>query len=718
MAEVGKTYRITSPEGKTFDITAPAGATKEEVLAYAQQNMAPKAAQPQAPKPEQTGMEMANAVGQNLAQGVFMGFPDEIGQAIAKPLTYAAKNILPESMGGEDVSYGQVSDFIDKSKASVMSPLTQFNEEHPFIAGGLQAGGGIATGAAGGKLMQSAAPKVSNALATFAKANPYSAAAGLSGSAGAVYGAGASEDGFENRAKNAGITGLVSAALSLPLTYAARNVARPVAEKLGKAYQGSALQKYMGGADDATAAVAETAPADIAALQKPNGEFFSKTAGERTQSSKLQTLEADAVGRRYGEEPAAMMASARSVQNQERQNFLNALNPRATGQDSVNDVLDGVYNRVKGEADKLGKQVKNAYDIARQGNSVKIRADDVNTGLIGEIGRVRQEMAINLSDKTNYSKANAALDALAEKMQGTSLSKVTAVKLGDMEDWRKTLTAYHNDATGTEKAFLGQVKKSYDGFMIKTANEAVDIGDAEAIRAFRSAVGLRAQYGDMFERNAIVEAIKDGASTDDFAKSLMGSGAIGGKKGMMDNAQALVAAGGADADAVKADISTAFAKRLFTKAAHGFEEGKPDVAFISPAKLASGLDEMFVKNREMGKYLFGDDAVRAAQKAIGELKLISNKQPSTQNPSGSGYMIARVLRDTGITKIPVLSFLNDAANSAGRAKGQAAVEKSLKEFVNSNAPKSALFSAVGGAGGAASGAAIVNNVNSNKEKTP
>jgi hypothetical protein len=36
------TFRITSPEGKTFDVNAPEGATREEALAYAQQQSSPK----------------------------------------------------------------------------------------------------------------------------------------------------------------------------------------------------------------------------------------------------------------------------------------------------------------------------------------------------------------------------------------------------------------------------------------------------------------------------------------------------------------------------------------------------------------------------------------------------------------------------------------------------------------------------------------------------
>jgi hypothetical protein len=670
---------------------------------------APKA---EIPRPKQSTGSALAGVAQNLGQGATFAWGDDIGNAIAKPITYGLKNMLPASMGGEDVSYSQVSDFMDKNKANVMAPMNDFNAENPITGGALQAVGGIASGVGFGKLAGAALPEgATSALAAFAKAHPYLASAGIGGGTGAIYGAGAGEGSLSERGSSAAAGGVGGALGGMAGTFVGRNIAAPLASKVDEAYQGSALQKMFGGADDAVTSVAETAPADIASIQKPSGEFFSKTAGERTQKAKLQTLEADAVGGRFGDEPRAMMANARSIQNQERTAFIKALDPKATDGSSVNDVLDGVYSRVKGQADTLKKQVTNAYDIARQGNGVKIRADDVNTGLMSEIGRVRAETAVNLSDKVNYSKANAVLDALAEKMQGTSLSKVTAVKLGDLEDWRKTLSGYQNDATGTEKAFLGKVKNAYDSFMIKTANEAADLGDAEAIKAFRNAVSLRAQYGSMFEKNAITEAVANGASPDDFAKSLIGSGAINGKKGMMDNVQALINAGGAEADAVKADMSAAFAKRLFTKAANGFEEGKPDVAFISPAKMASGLEEMFVSNKELGKFLFGEDAAKAAGKAISELKLIASKQPSTQNPSGSGYMIARVLRDTGITKIPVLSFLNDAANSAGRSKGQAAVEKSLQDFINNNAPKSALFSAAGGLGGGVSGGAVV-NVNS------
>lgn len=56
------TYEITSPDGRKFRVTAPAGATKDDVLAYAQQNATKTVAQPQTNVADEYGPIQAGLV--------------------------------------------------------------------------------------------------------------------------------------------------------------------------------------------------------------------------------------------------------------------------------------------------------------------------------------------------------------------------------------------------------------------------------------------------------------------------------------------------------------------------------------------------------------------------------------------------------------------------------------------------------------------------------
>lgn len=633
------------------------------------------------------------------AQGATMGTSDELGAMIAKPAVYALKNLLPESMGGEAVTYDQAGQLVDMARGNVESERKQFQTENPVASTAAMMAGGLPMMMGTAGLANAAAPKATAALANFAARNPYTATAGLGGVQGELYGIGAGEGDLGKRAAEAAPGAGVSALLSLPLLYAGRNVAAPLARKGGSAL--SRLNERFGGASRQAPDQIDDTLRTVADLKKSNGDFFSKTAGERGQVATVQQREAGAIAGQYGDEAANLIRSARNTQNQERLRFIKALNEKVDTGETVEDVLDSVYERVSKSASSLGKEVDNAYDIARQGNSVKISSGDLRTGLMSRIGQIRRDMALNLSDANEYGKSRAVLKALGKKISRPDSAKVTSVKLGDLEDWRKTLTNYANDARGSEKRFLGQVREAYDDFMIKTANEAADSGDEAAIKAFRNAVSLRRKYGEIFERNNIVEAVSNGKSVDDFTKDLIGAGKILGRKGSSDNVKAIIKAGGNESDLVKDDLATAFMKRAFERAQQGTQEGMPDVPYISPVKLANELDQLFVKNRTVAKELYGDEAAKAVRQAIKELRLMGQRQPSTQNPSGSAEMVLRALRESGIMRLPGLASIQEMARTSAQAGERSQLAKGLAEFVDlPTKPKSNLFTLRAGSSGA------------------
>lgn len=103
-------YRISSPDGRTFDITAPEGTTQDEVLAYAQKNMAQPDVKPENPYTNSGGVAAGLARGamdpiEGLAQVLYRAIPEGIRGDVNKVNDWVAENIgifdkMPE--GGID----------------------------------------------------------------------------------------------------------------------------------------------------------------------------------------------------------------------------------------------------------------------------------------------------------------------------------------------------------------------------------------------------------------------------------------------------------------------------------------------------------------------------------------------------------------------------------------------------------------------------------------
>jgi len=218
----------------------------------------------------------------------------------------------------------------------------------------------------------------------------------------------------------------------------------------------------------------------------------------------------------------------------------------------------------------------------------------------------------------------------------------------------------------------------------------------KAINAFKTAVAKRAEYGRLFESNAIVQDVIGGKmSIDDTVKSLIGTGSIKGKKEMANNLDAILKASGKEAENVQDDLRQAFTLNLFKKATSGYEPNNPNMEAISPAKLATELENLFVHQSDFAKDLYGQEAVKSAQQAIKELKLISNSQAGVKNPSGSGEWLGRFLKAPGINRIPGMGLVGKAVESQKSHQAGAKVTKGLSEFIQDELkPKATFWSTV------------------------
>lgn len=571
--------------------------------------------------------------------------------------------------------------------------LAAQSEKNPGTSLLANLAGGVAIGGMGA----AAAP---TSLTKFAAARPYATSAGLGGVSGGLYGAGTSDKDLAESGPEAIAGGAVGAIAGPAATYIGRNVVAPIASKiaektgLGKIANNFGRKtietKKPGTLGDLDNIPRPPDPPDgggpggaggAPALLKPNGEMFSKTAGQRTQSPVTQRFENDARAGLITPEAESAIRAADVAQNREFRGLINNLAGKTDEATDVNALVEGIGSTIKSKAADQKAAVKSAYDLAKEGKGVKIGIDDVRKGLWRGIVDAKKEGAYDL---TQMPKASAVLRRLADYSKSRGISKVTSVKLGEMENFRKQITnATNSSQDPTERKFLGEMLRHYDGFMERTAADAVDIGDAQAINSFKKAVSSRREYGKLFESNKMVEDIVSGGqSVDDTVKALMGSGSIKGKKQMADNLNAILKASGDQGDAVKSDLRQAFMKKVFEKSTLGTEPNNPNVARLSPAKLKTELENLFVNQSQFSKSLYGDDAHKAALQAIKELELISTTQANVKNPSGSGELVGRILKVMG--KVPVVGRaagpINSVVESGARFKNSQEVIKGLQDF--------------------------------------
>lgn len=629
--------------------------------------------------------------GQSLGKGASFGLLDE-----------AVAGIMTPFLKEKDQTYGQAYEQLladarsSQSQSEATNPASSIAGE---IVGAIPSA--IAGAGAAGSALAKLSPKLAQSIGAYGAANPIKSGAGVGALQGALYGFGTGEGSAGARGENALLGLAIGGAAGGVTAGVAQNVVKPIVSKIGERLGRSAAAPIKAGTIDpnvpvlpqpaqAVSALQSLAPEEnfIPALSQKGGELFSKTKGQRTQNAELQRLENSAVAGNLS--PAANQAAkdAMTLQNEQFKGLLNKIAGKTEDTKDVGSILDGVVDIIKTSADDSWGGVNNAYALARQGGGVKIGVDDVRQGLFKSIGGLRRE---NQFDVSQMPQAKNVIKRLARYSKDAGGGRISAVKLGELESWRTMATTAAKNAQGSEKTFLSGMVRKYDDFMEKTAREAVDIGDAEAINAFKNAVSSRRNYGTLFEKNKLVNSIvEEGKGVDDVVKDLIGAGKIGGKRQMADNLDAILGAARGESLVVKSDLQLAFAKKIMNQAESGFA---PDsqTPMLSPAKLKTALQDVFINQREFATKLYGRQNVEMAEKAIKELALISQKQAKVGSSSGTGEMNDALFKKiSSLSKIP---FLNEITESYSKTRAGNQVIKGLEEFKNpALTPKSTWFS--------------------------
>lgn len=675
---------VEMPDG-TVITDVPAGTTQAQLLQMLE------GSKPQEYKrPETSGLA---AFADSALQGATANLSDE-AEAGMRTGARGVSRFLEKLIYGDNVL--PEANYEDEL-GGVRNRISQEQQDSPYLSAAGSVAGAVGGLATGGAALARFAPQALNSIRAAATAAPYATAAKGGAISGALYGFGGGEGSALERGKEALLGGAAGGVTGPAATYAGQTIIAPVVRKtatgLSKTAQKFGL-KTSQPVKAATPPSSSATPVPPATVTKTNGETFSKTAGQRTQDPITQRLENDARAGILSTEAESAIRNADVAQNREFIGFVNKLAGGLDDGKDVNALVEGIGSSIQSNAKAANQAVNSAYELAKQGKGVKIGIEDIRKGLWRGIVDTKKEGAYDL---TQMPKASAVLSRLADYSKKRGFTKVTSVKLGEMENWRKQVTnAIASSQDPTEKRFLGQMLGNYDNFMEKTAADAVDIGDAQAINAFKTAVKSRREYGQLFEKNKLVESIVSGQkSVDDTVKDLMGTGSIKGKKEMANTVKAIMDAGDEN---VPADLKQAFMKRAFDKATLGTEPNNPNVPRLSPAKLKTELENIFVHQKDFATQLYGKDAVAEAQKAIKELELISTTQSNVKNASGSGELVGRLLKVLG--KVPVVGRtagpISSVVESSAKYKSGQEVIKGLEEFQQTLAtsPKSPVWAIV------------------------
>lgn len=532
---------------------------------------APQAASeaPAAPAYQPQHVPMALGEAANAAQGATFGTADEIGANVAKPITYALKNLLPQGMGGEDVTYDQVSHQLDQIRSNKMSDLSAWNEQNPvdafasqMVGGAAMMGGPGALYDAAGEGLSMAASKIpfigknivkyvgkaesaiSKYLTDAIEANPYKAAAGIGAAQGGVYGAGATNDG--DRTKGAIVGGAGGAVLGPSFKFVGDNVVSPLLKK-----GGDALQNFLKSSEESVATGAEEAAPNVAenATAKPEQPAPAPEVSNITN----EPMTAAPVTGKLPLSPgvAAKDPNLLRVEENARQGLLGQ-DAQAQMNKSDADIVQGAktaMQTLKGVTNKdsdslLSDAVKT---FQTQANTVKAQAQDLYTqrdnamaDAVLNKNKVGPSLGGALNDVINEpknvagfkSKSGAPAKALYQDFKDLITgTKGKELPFSDLAAWRSDVASLATTDQSTAGTMAKRLGAAYDNWMDNITQDHFISGDPNAASLARQASSAWKNYKNLFgsENSPVIAGMVKpyDAVPADFVDKVFGSNIAG-----------------------------------------------------------------------------------------------------------------------------------------------------------------------------------------------
>lgn len=654
-------------------------------------------------------------------QGTLAGWADEVTDPLGALLAAALSGKLGGNFDINNPDDLALAEELAGARAGTQANLKAQQKESPWLSGGAQVAGGL-TGAIGAsKILPNAA---STKIGQLAKQYPALAAMLTGGSSAGVYSAGASENEGLDRLDRLGIDvpiGMAGGYAGYKLAQGGNKLANYLGERGGApwdAVKGKAKDfgRAIGILDDVPPAQAAQAAGGAAnppnlsakalvgmldeddAARLTQGKVLPMTAGERTQNVKTQRMEE--IAEKAGSEA---FTKARNIQQEAAYKpFTNVL-----GKDQLVDAisLDGrvqdemgvAADIVRQQYDDLGKQVTEAYKVAREGaEGVGISAQAIHDDFLGKVDEIYSVENLRKGDLPKLDDNMQELRDILKPAEGETGS-ITALKLDKLEAWKKRLNrTIGNTTEAADARVVKMVGKQYDEFLANLADDAIVNGDEAAIKAFQNARGLASKKFQFYESDKAIQKILDNRdlSGSQLVNTLLGGGKLAGSKGEDGRLiETMFTLAGDKAPEMQSAMKRGVMANMLKESLSGVKNpANQDRHLLNFERMQKSLGS-FMKQKEAFTAVFDTpDEQKFLKQLYDDLDTISSKQKGAVNNSSTGsYMadfiegLGKVINNPIFRNTPVLGTVTTPLQNGIQSQAAAIVtgkaESGLDDFV-------------------------------------
>lgn len=671
------TYEVVSPEGTKYRVNAPDGATKEDAIAYVQNNFSASKQVDIPPPSKGFGEQLGNAiadvprqVGLTARHGI-EGLFSTLGM-LSSPIR-AVMNMIPGANipSGEDTGVGLANALHLPTPRNSVERIVA--EPTKMMAGGM--------GLLGAARAASSVPGMTGKVAGLLAENPaqqLQTAAGAGTAGGYVKETG----GGAGAQLVAGVAGGVAAPMGInaikKLPQAAKSVVEYLAPGISKPQDFTQVDAVISNllADrglkigDLAASVRNQLRDDVAAAMRSDGDMnpdaIRRLADYRmtglTPTRATLTLDPADITRQKNAAKFGINSSdpklqqLGQVENSNNKAIIQGLNDLGAG--TAGDAISG-GKRIIGRLGTINQSAQDAIDAAY----------DAARGTGGR--------AIDLDPSAFTQKANTLLDdaLLGGKLPADVRNLLNKAATGDMPltvdvaEQFKTRIGDLQRATNdrAEKMALGLVRQALDDTpIINNGASGGGLGQS-SIDAFNKARGMNRDWMRVVEKVPALQAVRDGIEPDKFVNDfIIGNGS---KASVMDVAKLKTLIKDSP-DAMQA-VREQLANYLKSKALGGAAD---EVGSVSQSNLNKAMQ--FIGERKLR--LFFDNSELEQMKALARVASYEQIQPrgSAVNNSNTAGAALATLFDK-LANSPLLGKIPLAPQMAGNVSASIAARRAL-----------------------------------------
>lgn len=317
-------------------------------------------------------------------------------------------------------------------------------------------------------------------------------------------------------------------------------------------------------------------------------------------------------------------------------------------------------SQVRDRAASFRRQIRDAYDEAQQADA------SIEGRLIADFGT--NSRARLLDDGFDVE----VMDQLSRRLgEVENFRDLNPQSLRQFENWRKRVNRSIQSVRASDPAqaeALRRLKGDYDEFLAQALDEGLIRGNDQAVRLWRTARDLRADFGRRFSAPKVIDRIvSDDLTQEEALNLILGGSRLGFANRAGSSIQAIKRAIGPDNPAIDGMRQEFFLRLL---------RNQPPGETFSGARFRTSLNRMLEDNPTVVRELFNNNQIREMRNFADFAERVTTSRPGVINTSSTAAAIQR-----NLGRIPVFG---DFANSLVRLTGEERNVRRVRELLDIN----------------------------------